>query len=49
MTQIPYNKKGPVPIHFQKTVKQELEKLIEKGHLKKADKTTENCLFHQQS
>ena len=32
-----------MPIHFQKTVKHELEKLIEKGHLEKADKTTENC------
>ena len=31
----------PVPIHFQKTVRQELEKLINKGE--KADKTTENC------
>ena len=40
----PKQQKGrPVPIHFQKTVKQELEKLIEKGHLEKADKTTENC------
>ena len=33
----------PVPIHFQKIVKNELDKLIEKGHLEKADKTTENC------
>ena len=33
----------PVPIHFQKTVKKELEKLIESGHLEKADNTTENC------
>ena len=42
----PIQQKGrPVPIHFQKTVKQELEKLIEKGHLEKADKTTENCFF----
>ena len=30
-------------IHFQKTVKKELEKLIESGHLEKADKTTEYC------
>ena len=40
----PVQQKGrPVPIHFQKIVKEELEKLIEKGHLEKADKTTENC------
>ena len=40
----PIQQKGrPVPIHFQKIVKKELEKLIEKGHLEKADKTTENC------
>ena len=38
-------KRPPVPIHFQKTVKQELEKLIKKGHLEKADKTTENCFI----
>ena len=35
----------PVPMHFQETVKHELEKLIEKGHLEKADKTTENCFI----
>ena len=41
----PIQQKGrPVPIHIQKTVKHELEKLIEKGHLEKADKTTEKCL-----
>ena len=41
----PIQQKGrPVPIHFQKTVKKELEKLIESGHLEKADNTTENCL-----
>ena len=40
----PIQQKGrSVPIHFQKTVKDELQKLIEKGHLEKADKTTENC------
>ena len=40
----PIQQKGrPVPIHFQKTVKKELEKLIESGHLEKADNTTENC------
>ena len=40
----PIQQKGrPVPIHFQKIVKKELEKLIEKGHLEKADETTENC------
>ena len=38
-------KRRPVPIHFQNTVKIELEKLIEKGHLEKADKTTENCFI----
>ena len=35
----------PVLIHFQKLVREELEKLNEKGHLVKADKTTENCLI----
>ena len=40
----PIQQKGrPVPIHFQKIVREELEKLIYKGHLEKADKTTENC------
>ena len=40
----PVQQKGrQVPIHFQKIVKKELEKLIEKRHLEKADKTTENC------
>ena len=33
------------PVHFQKTVKQVLEKLIKKGHLEKADKTTMNCFI----
>ena len=37
-------KRRPVPIHFQKIVREQ-EKLIEKGHLKKADKTTENCFI----
>ena len=32
-----------MPIHFQKCVGHELEELIEKGHLEKADGTTENC------
>ena len=42
----PIQQKGrPVPIHFQKTVENELEKLIEKGHLEKADKTAENCFI----
>ena len=42
----PIQQKGrPVPIHIQKSVKHELEKLIEKGHLEKADKTTENCFI----
>ena len=35
----------PVPIHLQKSVREELEKLIGKGHLEKADKTTENCFI----
>ena len=40
----PIQQKGrPVPIHFQNIVKNEPKKLIEKGHLEKADKTTENC------
>ena len=40
----PIQQKGrPVPIHFQKIVREELEKLIDKGHLEKADRTTENC------
>ena len=34
-----------VPIHFQKIVCEELEKLIGKGHLEKTDKTTENCFI----
>ena len=42
----PIQQKGrAVPIHFQKTVKNELQKLIEKGHFEKADKTTENCFI----
>ena len=40
----PIQQKGrPVPIHFQKRVRRELEKLIKSGHLEKADETTENC------
>ena len=40
----PIQQKGrPVLIHFQNIVKNEFKKLIEKGHLEKADKTTENC------
>ena len=35
----------PVPFHFQKIVREELEKLKEKGHLEKGDKTTENCFI----
>ena len=35
----------PVPIHFQKTVKHELENLIGKRHLEKADKKTENLFI----
>ena len=42
----PIQQKGrPVHIHFQKNVREELEKLIGKGHLEKADKTTENCFL----
>ena len=42
----PIQQKGrPVPIHFQKIVRKELEKLIGKRHLEKADKTTENCFI----
>ena len=42
----PIQQKGrPVPIHIQKTLEQELEKLIKTGHLEKADKTTENCFL----
>ena len=40
----PIQQKGrPVPLHFQNIVKNGFKKLIEKGHLEKADKTTENC------
>ena len=38
-----YKKGRPVPMHFQNTIRQELEKLIEKGHLGKADQTPKNC------
>ena len=42
----PIQQKGrPVPIHFQKSVREELEKLFKSGHLEKADKTTENCFI----
>ena len=42
----PIQQKGrPVPIHFQKRVREELEKRIESEHLEKADKTTENCFI----
>ena len=42
----PIQQKGrPVPIHFQKIVREEIEKLIAKGHLEKADKTTANCFI----
>ena len=42
----PIQQKGrPVPIQFQKSVREELEKLIESGHLEKTDKTTENCFI----
>ena len=40
----PIQQKGrPVLIHFQKIVRQILEKLFEKRRLEKADKTTETC------
>ena len=35
----------PVPIHFQKTVREELEKINVKSHLEKANKTTEICFI----
>ena len=42
----PLQQKGrSVPIIFQKTVKQEVEKLIQTGHLEKDYKKTENCFF----
>ena len=42
----PIQQKGrPVPIHFQKNVREELEKLIKSGHIEKADETTENCFI----
>ena len=42
----PIQQKGPpVPIHFQKIVREKLEKLIEKRHLEKADKITEICFI----
>ena len=42
----PIQQKGrPVPIHFQKNVRDELEKLIKSGHIEKADETTENCFI----
>ena len=42
----PIQQKGrPVPFHFKKIVREELEKLMEQGHLEKADKTTENCFM----
>ena len=38
----PIQQKGrPVPIHFQKIVKNELGKVVEKEHLEKAEQTTE--------
>ena len=41
----PVQQKGrpPVPIHFHNSVRHGLVKLIKKGHLEKADGTTENC------
>ena len=42
----PIQQKGrPVPIHFQKNVREELEKLNDSGHLEKADNTTEKCFI----
>ena len=42
----PIQQKGrPVPIHFQKSVRDELEKLTKSGHIEKADETTENCFI----
>ena len=46
----PIQHKGrPVPIHFQKTVKKGLEKLIETGHLEKKTKPRKTVLSHQLS
>ena len=42
----PIQQKGrTVPIHFQNIVREELEKLIDSGHLEKTDTTTENCFI----
>ena len=42
----PIKQKGrPVPIHFQKSVREELEELIKSGYLEKTDETTENCFI----
>ena len=38
-------KRRPVPIHFQNTVRKELEKLIEKGHLETADKPQKTASY----
>ena len=38
-------KERPVPVYFQNSVRHELEKLNEKGHLEKADGTTQNCFI----
>ena len=46
----PIQQKGrPVPKLFQKTIKQYLEKLIEKGHLEKRTKLQKIVLSHQPS
>ena len=40
----PIQQKGrPIPMYFQNNIRCELEKLIEKGDLEKANQTTENC------
>ena len=42
----PIQQKGrPMPTLFQNSVRHELEKLIEKGHLEKADGTILNATF----
>ena len=41
----PIQQKGrPVPIYYQNSEQHDLEKLIKKGHLEKADGTTENSI-----
>ena len=42
----PVKEKGRlVPVHFQASVKKEIDRLIQLGHLEKTDKTTEDCFI----